>query len=78
MPWVSFVAIYFVTWFLVLFVMLPFGVRRIENPEEGHDAGAPEHPYMWWKALSATLIAFVITGILWLAITNEWISFRAY
>jgi predicted secreted protein len=78
MPWISFVAIYFVTWFLALFVMLPIGVRRNEDPETGHDAGAPERPYMWWKALGTTVIAFIVTGIIWLGIENQWISFRPY
>jgi len=78
MTWVSFVAIYFVTWFLALFVVLPIGVQRTENPEEGHDPGAPVHPHMWWKVIGASLIALLISGIIWLASINEWISFQAY
>jgi len=76
MSWLSFLAIYFVTWFLSLFIVLPLGVKRSESPEEGNEVGAPEHPYMWRKALGASIIAFVVTGIVWLGVSDGWISFR--
>lgn len=78
MLWTSFIAIYFVIWFISLIAVLPIGVRREENPEEGHDPGAPVRPYMWWKVLSASLIALVMTWVVWLGFTNEWITLRSY
>ena len=55
---------------------LPVGVKRDENVEVGNDAGAPEKPHLWKKALAATVIA----GVLWFAvdwvIDAELISFR--
>ena len=37
---VSAVVVFIVIWWLVLFMVLPFGVRRTESPEMGHDPGA--------------------------------------
>ncbi len=38
---ISLFAIFFVLWWLVLFAVLPFGVKRDEKPELGNDPGAP-------------------------------------
>ncbi len=53
-------AIYFVLWWVVLFAVLPFGVRsQIESGEEisGTDPGAPSVPRMAWKLFWTTLIS---------------------
>ena len=76
MNWVGFLAIYFVTWFVCLMGVLPFGVRRVEDPEPGHDAGAPEYPYMWWKVGAATGLAFLITGGIWVIGALGWVELR--
>ena len=76
MSFVSLAAIYFVTWFIVLLTALPFGVQRQENPEPGTDHGAPEQPFLWWKAGVATVVAALITGGIWLAFSQGWVSFR--
>lgn len=56
-------AIYFVLWWVVLFAVLPFGVRsQIENGEQvtGTDPGAPHLPRMAWKLLWTTVISALI------------------
>lgn len=56
-------AIYFVLWWVVLFAVLPFGVRsQIENGEEisGTDPGAPSVPRMARKLLWTTVISAAI------------------
>ena len=58
MGWITGVAIYFVIWWLVLFMVLPFGVRRHEEPGAGHDAGAPVKPMIFTKMVVTTGIAF--------------------
>ncbi len=70
----SFLAIYFVVWFLVLFLALPFGVERNEQPEVGHDIGAPKAPRMWWKALAATIMSAIVTTLIWVGFSNGWIN----
>ncbi|MBB5050240.1 putative secreted protein [Afipia massiliensis] len=56
-------AIYFVLWWVVLFAVLPFGVRsQMENGEEiaGTDPGAPSAARMGRKLLWTTVISAVI------------------
>jgi predicted secreted protein len=56
-------AIYFVLWWIVLFAVLPFGVRsQMENGEEiaGTDPGAPSVARMGRKLLWTTVISAVI------------------
>lgn len=67
MSWVSQVAIFLLIWFVVLFAVLPVGVRRQENPEPGHDPGAPVQPMLWRKALWTTVISLVIWGVYYVA-----------
>ena len=57
--------VFIVVWWLALFVVLPLGVRRAENPEPGHEAGAPENPRLWRKGLLATAAAAALTGAVW-------------
>ena len=59
-------AIYFVLWWVVLFAVLPFGVRsQIEAGEEisGTDPGAPSVPRMARKLLWTTVISAVIFAV---------------
>jgi predicted secreted protein len=56
-------AIYFVLWWVVLFAVLPFGVRsQMENGEDiaGTDPGAPSAARMGRKLLWTTLVSAVI------------------
>jgi predicted secreted protein len=57
------IAIFITIWFVVLFVVLPFGVRSQEEAGEvvpGTDPGAPAAPRLLMKALWTTAIASVI------------------
>jgi predicted secreted protein len=76
MSWFGALVVFTVVWWLVFFVTLPFGVRRIENPEQGHDAGAPEKPRLLIKAGITTAIAGAVTGGLAAAVAYELIDFR--
>jgi predicted secreted protein len=63
-------AIYFVLWWIVLFVTLPFGVRSQHEAGEGApgtDPGAPVASQMGRKLIWTTLISAVIFGIAMLA-----------
>lgn len=71
MSWLSWLAIYFIVWWVVLFAVLPFGVRSQEEAgdtiEPGSMPGAPSQPMMLRKALATTVVAAVIcAGIYWL------------
>lgn len=55
---------FLVIWWLTLFAVLPWGVRRTEDHAAGHDPGAPTNPMLLKKALITTLVAALIWGVL--------------
>ncbi|MGD1935853.1 MAG: DUF1467 family protein [Candidatus Phaeomarinobacter sp.] len=58
------IAIFGLIWFLVLFTVLPFGVRTSEESGEelveGAADSAPVHPMLLRKVLATTAIALVV------------------
>jgi predicted secreted protein len=68
---VSLIAIYFVVWWIVLFAVLPWGMRTQEEEGEvvlGTTHSAPTRPMLVRKALATTIVAAVIVGALWVAV----------
>lgn len=76
MTWVNGPFVYVIIWWLVLFMVLPWGVRQPNVLEEGHMSGAPDKPHMWKRLAVTTAIA----GLLWLVayflVESDLISFR--
>ena len=72
------IAIYFLIWWLVLFLVLPFGIRNAHDTgdtvEEGHEPGAPVNPRLVQKAVITTIVATVVFGVFYLAVTREWLG----
>jgi predicted secreted protein len=65
MKWTSLTAIYFVTWFLVLFAVLPFGVHTQEDAQErvlGTPESAPAQLHLVRTAVITTIITAVLVG----------------
>lgn len=63
MSLVSSVGVFFVTWWLCLFVVLPFGVQSRRDDEEltpGADHGAPRDPQLVRTAIATTILASVV------------------
>src|ERR1700687_2759941 len=63
-------AIYFVLWWIVLFLTLPFGVRSQHEDGEGApgtDPGAPIASQMGRKVIWTTIISAIIFALAWLA-----------
>jgi predicted secreted protein len=61
------IAIYFLVWWIVLFAVLPWGVRNQEESGDivpGTDPGAPAVHTVWKKLLWTTIVASVVFGIL--------------
>ena len=77
MGWVGTGITFIITWWMVFFMALPWGVRRQDDPEPGHEAGAPENPRLWLKVGVTTGLAFVITVFAWVVVDLGWISIRA-
>jgi predicted secreted protein len=78
MGWVSGIAVYIVIWWLVIFMVLPWGVQPIErgDVEKGHAASAPLRPRMLRKMAITTLISAVLWLIAYVIIQSDLISFR--
>lgn len=57
-----------VIWTVVLFMVLPFGVRQPDVTESGHMPGAPENPRIGLKFAVTTGITAVIWIILYAAV----------
>jgi predicted secreted protein len=78
MGWVSGIAVYIVIWWLVIFMVLPWGVQPIErgDVEKGHAASAPLRPRMLRKVAITTLISAVLWLIAYAIIESDLISFR--
>ncbi len=56
-------ATYFICWWMVLFVVLPFGVRSQEEHGEvveGSEPAAPSTPRIWQKFAITTVIALLV------------------
>lgn len=65
--WVTILAVYFVVWWLVLFMVLPFRVHNQIDAGEivrGTEPGAPVHPRLWTRVAVTSLVAAVFTALL--------------
>lgn len=77
MDWLSGIFVYLIVWWTALFMVLPLWVKRNDGSVEGSDPGAPQHPYIWRKILTTTILAAVIWIIIDVLIVMEVISFYA-
>jgi predicted secreted protein len=71
------VAIFFLIWWVVLFAVLPWGVRSQHEGGEvvpGTDPGAPTVPKLGRKLVWTTLVAGVIFAASYVAYTDRLIS----
>ncbi len=62
------IAIYFLIWWVMLFAVLPFGVRSQHEDGvmvPGSDPGAPVLPRLLWKLFWTTVVSGVIFAILY-------------
>jgi predicted secreted protein len=75
MGWLTGVVVYVLVWWVTLFAILPLWVKPAE-PKEGHDPGAPQHPYLGRKLALTTLVAAVIWLGIYVVVHQPWLSFR--
>jgi predicted secreted protein len=68
---------YVVIWVVVLFMVLPFGVRQPDETEPGHMPGAPDNPRIGLKFAVTSAIAAAVWGGLYFAVQNGWIGLSA-
>ncbi len=65
---------YVIVWVVVLFMVLPFGVRQPDETESGHMPGAPANPRIGLKFAVTSAIAAVIWIVLYFAVDYGWIG----
>ena len=78
MNWVTGLAVYAVLWWLVIFMVLPWGNRPIdaEDVARGHAPSAPKKPHMLAKMAVTTVISGVIWGLVYVVMEAGWIGFQ--
>ncbi len=76
MGWFEATIVFAIVWWLVLFMVLPFGAHPQDDPVPGSAPSAPEKPRLGIKFLITTGIAVILTaGIAWV-IQSGLISLR--
>jgi len=78
MTWVSVAAIYFILWWLVLFAMLPFGLKTQDEDDDvtlGTHASAPKGPHMLRAFVRTTIVSALILGAFYLVTKGFGIGF---
>jgi len=78
MGWASGTAVYLIIWWLVIFMVLPWGVRPVarEDVAAGEDTGAPQKHRMLLKVAITTVITTILWGFFYWATSSGLISFR--
>lgn len=69
----TYIAFYFVVWWLCLFMVLPFGVRAQHEQGEvtdGTEPGAPIKTHIWWKLLANSILSLVVMLLLLWGLSN--------
>ena len=71
------IAIYFIIWWMVLFAVLPWGVRSQHEDgaiAPGSDPGAPAIPHLWRKLVWTTIIASLVFALWYVVYTYRLIT----
>ena len=70
---ITIAAIYAIVWFVCLFLVLPWGVRnQIDTGEivRGSEPGAPVAPRLWRRVLYTSLLAAIVTALLFWGLSS--------
>jgi predicted secreted protein len=78
-PWYTMLAIYFIFWWLVLFTVLPWGIRSQEERADvvrGSDPGAPSVHGLRTKMVWTTAVSAVVFGAFYWAYVTKAVAFE--
>jgi predicted secreted protein len=68
------IAIYFLIWWIMLFAVLPFGVKaQGDEALPGTDPGAPVLPHLLAKLIWTTAVATLVFAVCAIVYINQWI-----
>ena len=81
MPVTTAIAIFFLIWWVVLFAVLPFGIRSQheavgEEMVPGTDPGAPAIPHLRRKLIWTTLVTAVIFAAFYTVYVNHLVTLQ--
>ncbi len=68
--------VYFIIWWVVIFAVLPWGVRVPDTHEPGHATSAPENPMLRRKAAITTVVAAIIWVGVYLLVQSDLVNLR--
>ncbi|WP_316976654.1 DUF1467 family protein [Shumkonia mesophila] len=79
MGWISGIAVYLVIWWLVIFMVLPWGNQPLDAVDvaRGHAPSAPRKPHLAIKVAATTAIAGILWAIVYVIMDQGWISLRS-
>jgi len=74
----EFLVVYVIIWWLVLFMVLPWGISRVDPNElqPGEDHGSPAKGRMVLKLCITSLISAVLLGLYYLVVLSGMVTFR--
>jgi predicted secreted protein len=77
MPVATALAIFFLIWWVVLFAVLPWGIKSQHEGEDfapGTDPGAPSKARIGWKLLWTTVVAVAVYAIFYIVYAERWVT----
>jgi predicted secreted protein len=77
MPVATALAIFFLIWWVVLFAVLPWGIKSQHEGQDiapGTDPGAPTKARVGWKLLWTTLVAIAIYAACYVVHIEHWVT----
>ncbi|QQG35323.1 MAG: DUF1467 family protein [Micavibrio aeruginosavorus] len=76
MSWVSGIFVYFITYWTILFAILPWGNHADPNPAIGHAPSAPANPRLKQKFIATAIVSAIIWLVIFALVKVEVISFH--
>ena len=73
----TFIAVFFLIWWVVLFAVLPWGIHSQQEGGDvapGTDPGAPVLPKLGRKLMWTTLVAGVVFAAFYVVVTNRLVT----
>tara|TARA_A100000171_G_scaffold40372_1_gene40632 strand:- start:413 stop:649 length:237 start_codon:yes stop_codon:yes gene_type:complete len=58
------VVVFLIVWWIVLFMVLPWGVKTPSAPDAGHASSAPVKPKLLQKFLITTFISIIVWWVI--------------
>jgi predicted secreted protein len=76
MDWFATSIVFAVVWWLILFMVLPFGAAPPDEVEPGMATSAPARPRLGIKLAVTTVLAALVTGLIMWALDSGLIALR--